>query len=181
MLEDAARHALSSGQTGRAYEWAERSLYESITVRGRQGAVLEWLKLLPQAELDHRPRMLLAAAWSLALSERHEEAGRLVARILAQHPDDALRCECALILSGAAVFAEPRPLCRVHDPGRRRRCPAIVLPQIPPTTASALLGGEPALAPAPAEQPRGDRRRLGLRRRWGEFITGLTYVGSQIP
>jgi LuxR family maltose regulon positive regulatory protein len=46
--------------------------------------VLEWLARLPAAEVDRRPRLLLAAAWTLALSERHDEASRLVDRILAQ-------------------------------------------------------------------------------------------------
>ena len=41
---------------------------------GHHGAVLEWLSRLPAEELDSRPRLLLAAAWSLATSERHEEA-----------------------------------------------------------------------------------------------------------
>ena len=47
-------------------------------------------------------RLLLAAAWSLAVSERHEDADRCIARLLQQPGvDDALRCECALIGSGA--------------------------------------------------------------------------------
>jgi LuxR family maltose regulon positive regulatory protein len=98
-LDDAARHALAAGQHQHAYGLAERSLYESLMRRGRHGAVLEWLGQLPAEELDRRPRLLLAAAWTLASSERHEEAGRFVSRILAQpEVGAALRCECALIL-----------------------------------------------------------------------------------
>ena len=90
-----------------AYDLAERSLYESLMTRGRQSTVLEWLARLPADEVDRRPRLLLAAAWSLALSERHEEANRFIDRILAQPAvDEALRCECALIQSGAAVYAD---------------------------------------------------------------------------
>ena len=93
MLEAAARHALAAGQREAAYDLAERSLYESLMARGRQGAVLEWLARLPADEVDRRPRLLLAAAWSLALSERHEEANRYIERILAQ---PAHRCRsCA--------------------------------------------------------------------------------------
>src|SRR5262249_10534064 len=79
-LAAAGRHALASGQAAMAYELAERSLYESIVTRGRQGDVFAWLAHIPEAELDRRPRLLLAAAWSLATSDRHVEAGRLVER-----------------------------------------------------------------------------------------------------
>jgi LuxR family maltose regulon positive regulatory protein len=118
LLEAAANQALAAGQAETAYELAERSLYESMMARGRHGAVLAWLERLPAEELDRRPRLLLAAVWTLALSERHEEASRLVERILAQPGvDDALRCECALILSGAAVFADdPDRFAELHDP-----------------------------------------------------------------
>ena len=75
LLEASALHALAAGQRERAYELAERSLYESMLVRGRLGTVLDWLDRTPAAELDRRPRLLLAAAWGLSVSERHEEAG----------------------------------------------------------------------------------------------------------
>ena len=39
MAEAAALHALASGASERAYELAERSLYEALIHRGRQGAV----------------------------------------------------------------------------------------------------------------------------------------------
>ena len=103
LLEQAARHALTAGQHEKAYELSERSLYESIMKHGRQGVVLEWLNQLPAAELDRRPRLLLAAAWTLAISERHEDAGRFVARILAQ-PE-----------------VERRPALRMRADPRRRR------------------------------------------------------------
>ena len=78
--EAAASHAFAAGQTERAYELAERSLYEAF-FRGRQEVVQNWLGRLVKEELDKRPRLLLAAAWSLALSERHGEASDLVSRI----------------------------------------------------------------------------------------------------
>jgi len=118
MLEDAARHALAAGQRDLAYDLAERCLYEALTTRGHVRTVLDWLGKLPTDELDRRPRLLLAAAWALAVSERNQEAERLVTRILQHAGDDkALRCECALILSGAAVFADnPDRFAELHDP-----------------------------------------------------------------
>src|SRR5205085_3466340 len=116
LLEAAAQHALASGQEQKAYALAERSLYELMVAQGRQTAVLEWVQKLPSEELERRPRLLLAAAWSLAISERHEEAGRLVSQLL-EHADDALRWECALIQGGAAIFADdPDRFVALHAP-----------------------------------------------------------------
>jgi LuxR family maltose regulon positive regulatory protein len=93
----AAHHALASGRRQTAYDYAERSLYENVMRRGGVSAVLDWIGRLPRVELARRPRLLLAAAWALAVSERHQQAEDLVARILAHAGDDAaMRCECAL-------------------------------------------------------------------------------------
>ena len=175
MLEDAARHAL-----------AERSLYESIMTHGRQSVVLEWLAQLPPGELDRRPRLLLAAAWTLATSERHEDAGRLVDRILAQPqhaPDAPLRCECALILSGGAVFADdPERFAALHDPWAEApplRDPLLLQVHANRTAYRTLLEGDPALARLRQQQqsPRGDfGRGQGFIGRWGELIIALSYV-----
>lgn len=186
MLEDAARHALVAGQRELAYELAERSLYEAIVKHGRQGVVLEWLGQLPADELDRRPRLLLAAAWTLAISERHEDAGRMVARIQAHQssdkPDPTLQCECALILSGAAVFADdPDRFAALHDPWAESpplRDPMLLQVHANRTAYRTLLEGDPALARLRQQQsPRGDfGRGQGFVGRWGEFIIGLSYV-----
>ncbi|MBO9649084.1 MAG: LuxR family transcriptional regulator [Variovorax sp.] len=186
MLEDAARHALVAGQRELAYELAERSLYEAIVTHGRQGVVLDWLAQLPAEELDRRPRLLLAAAWTLAISERHEDAGRMVARILAHQPSDqpdaTLQCECALILSGAAVFADdPDRFAALHDPWAESpplRDPMLLQVHANRTAYRTLLEGDPALARLRQQQsPRGDfGRGLNFVGRWGELIIGLSYV-----
>jgi LuxR family transcriptional regulator, maltose regulon positive regulatory protein len=183
LLEASAGHALAAGQSELAYELAERSLYESMLARGHLGAVLEWLDRLPAAELDRRPRLLLAAAWGLSVSERHDEAGRLVARILAQPGvDDALRCECALILGGASVFAdEPDRFAELHDPWAEApplRDPLLLQVHANRSAWRSLLGGEPALArlrqqQAPRSDSAGSSRYLGG---WGDFVVGLSYL-----
>ena len=183
LLEAAAQHAFASGQQQKAYELAERSLYESLMAHGRQGTVLEWLARLPPEELDRRPRLLLAAAWSLALGERNEEAQKLVTRILAQpDADDSLRCECALILGGAAVFADdPDRFAQLHDPWAES--PPLhdsLLLQIHAnrTAFRSLLEGEPALARLRQQQaPRGTGPEApGHLGRWGDLIIALTYL-----
>jgi LuxR family maltose regulon positive regulatory protein len=183
LLEAAANHALAAGQAEAAYELAERSLYESLMARGRHGAVLTWLERLPADELDRRPRLLLAAVWTLALSERHEEASRLVARILVQpEVDDALRCECAMILSGAAVFADdPDRFAELHDPWASApplREPMLLQVHANRSAFRSLLEGEPALARLRQQQaPRADFGRVpGYIGRWGDFIVALSYL-----
>jgi LuxR family maltose regulon positive regulatory protein len=182
-IESAAAHALAAGQAEHAYALAERSLYESIMTRGRQAAVLAWLERLDPRELDRRPRLLLAMAWSLALGHRHEEAERWVARILAQpEAGDALRCECALILSGAAAFADdPDRFAELHDPWATSpplHDPVLLKVHANRSAFRALMQGEPALARLRQQQaPRDDSApALAYVSRWSDFVVGWSYL-----
>ncbi|HSB23851.1 MAG TPA: LuxR C-terminal-related transcriptional regulator, partial [Burkholderiaceae bacterium] len=183
LLDAAALHALAAGRRDVAYDLAERSLYESLMARGHQGAVLDWLARLPADEVDRRPRLLLAAAWSLALSQRHDEADRYVERIEAQPGiDAALRCECALIQSGAAVFADdPDRFAALHDPWARDpplKDPMLLQVHANRSAFRTLLDGEPALARLRQQQaPRSEPGAApGYLDRWGDFIVGLAYL-----
>jgi LuxR family maltose regulon positive regulatory protein len=183
MLEQAARHALASGRRQRAYDLAERCLYEGLLKRGQLGTVQEWLKHLPPSELDRRPRMLLAAAWALAVSERHQEAGRLVERILAQEGvTEELRCECALILGGAAGFADdPDRFAELHDPWAESSPltdPLLLYLLANRKAQRALFEGDPAQARHHLQQaPRGDfGTTFQYLARWGELATALSYL-----
>lgn len=181
MVEEAARHALAAGQQARAYDLAEQCLYDAV-VQGHLGTVMDWLDLVPESELNERPRLRLAAAWALAVSERHAQAGRIVERILA-HPevDAAQRYECALILIGAAHYAD--------DPDR---CVALFTPWVdaPPArdprllqmhanrqSLLAILQGDPVQARRYQQAaPRGDfGKAYAYAARWGEFANGLSY------
>ena len=158
----AAQHALAAGRRDWACELAERSLYDSLMARGRLDDVQEWFSIIPSAESDARPRLLLAAAWSFAIGERHEEAERLVARVLARDDiDDELRCECALIRAGAAVFADdPDRFAALHDPWAvdpPLNDPWLLKIHANRSAFRALLDGEPALARLRQQRaPRGD-------------------------
>lgn len=183
LVEAAARHALAAGQHEAAYDLAERSLYQSLMAHGHQSAVLEWLARLPVNEVNRRPRLLLAAAWSLALSERHEQASRFIERILApSETDAALRCECALIQSGAALFADdPDRFAELHDPWAQDpplRDALLLQVHANRSAFRALLEGDPGLARLRLQQaPRSDDSpALGYLDRWGDFITGLSYL-----
>lgn len=105
-FEEAARQYLLAARATQAYEMIEQCLYE-VMLRGQFSRVLEWIAELPQAVVESRPRMCLAAAWSLAMSERHVEAARLITRIQ-QDPtaNEEMRGEAALIAANAAFFAD---------------------------------------------------------------------------
>jgi len=182
MTEEAARHAHAAGQHELAFDLAGRSLYDAV-MQGRLGIVLEWLDRLPDAELDRYPGLRLAAAWVLALGERHDEAESLVAHMLeGADIDTALRYECALILSIAAYYADRPDRCLAllepwHQP------PALHEPRLAQMHAnrmaiSAILQGQTGNARRHLQlAPRGD---LGnghrYAARWGEFVAGLSYL-----
>jgi LuxR family transcriptional regulator, maltose regulon positive regulatory protein len=181
MLEIAARHALAAGEDQKAYDLAERSLYDA-TMRGRQAVALDWLAQLPPSEMDRRPRLLLAAAWTLAVSERGDEASRYVERILANasanaSADDGLRCECALILAGARLFADdPDGFATLHDPWAESpplKDTALLQIHANRSAFRALLDGQPALARLRQQQAPHAGAQLD---RWGEFGIGLAYL-----
>ena len=182
LLEEAARHALEAGQRELAYDLAEQCLYGTMT-HGGQAAVLDWLDRLPAAEIDRRPRLRLAAAWALALSERHEDAGRQVARILERaDADDALRYECALILSGAANYGdEPDRFIELFAPWADSppvNHPLLLRMHANRLAYRALLVSEPADARRHEQQaPQGDfGPAFAFVARWGDFIAGLSYL-----
>lgn len=183
LLEQAAQHALTAGRRQAAFDLAERCLYENLMTRGQMIAVLDWLRRLPAAELDRRPRLLLAAAWALAISERHAEAQAMVERILVHAGDDAaMRCECALILSAAAGYADdPDRFAELHDPWAES--PPLTDPQLLYVHANrkafrALFEGNPAQARHNQQQaPRGEfGDAFRYLARWGEYITALSYL-----
>lgn len=182
MIEQAARHAHAAGQHQIAFDLAERCLHDAVK-EGRLSAVLEWLDLLPADELERRPRLLLAAAWALALGERHKEAELQVQRVLASPDADAqLRYECALILCAAAYYADEIDrfvdlfapwtefapagdswLAQVH--ANRLAVRAILLSQ--PAQARRFQ-----IAAKRTKVGKG----IGYVVRWGDYIVGLSYV-----
>jgi LuxR family maltose regulon positive regulatory protein len=180
-LEPAAHHALAAGRAERAYALAEQSLYGAVMGSGHLASVLTWLDRMPPAELDRRPRLMLAVAWALALGNRHEEAGRWLARIRRRRgADDALRCECALIEGGAAVYADdPDRFAELHDPWATDpplRDPRLLRVHANRSALRSLLEGEPALARLRQQQAPPAEGALDYLGRWSDFIVGLSYV-----
>ncbi|HEX6735078.1 MAG TPA: LuxR C-terminal-related transcriptional regulator [Azonexus sp.] len=183
MPHEAARHAHEAGEHDMAYDLAESCLYEAVT-HGQQEMVLRWLELLPADELKKRHKLRLAAAWALALSERHGDAEALVEDIL-DNPDaaPALRHECALISSGAAYYADAPDRClELLEPWLAappaERDPRLLRMLANRQAAIAIFNGDPAGARRYVQAvPLGDfdqRYRYGAR--WGDFITGLSYI-----
>ncbi|MGG1947650.1 LuxR C-terminal-related transcriptional regulator [Trinickia sp. NRRL B-1857] len=182
MIEEAARHAHAAGQLQTAYELAERCLYDAVK-QGRLQAVLDWLDVLPETELERRPRLRVAAAWALALGDRHDEALRQIERIEAgQHGDRELRYECALIESAAAYYADDidrfveifSPWADDPPDGRSWLAQA----HANRLAARALLLGNPGQARLLLQRmPRGEvGKGVGFLLRWGDHIAALSYV-----
>ena len=183
LLASAAQHALAAGRRDWAYDLAERSLYDSLMIQGRLDDVQDWFRIIPSAESEARPRLLLAAAWSFAIGERHAEAERLVVRLLARDDiDDELRCECALIRAGAAVFADdPDRFVELHDPWAvdpPLKDAWLLKIHANRSAFRALLDGEPALARLRQQRaPSGDSDVApGHLGRWSDGIIGLSYL-----
>lgn len=182
-LEQAARHALAAGREQQAYDLAERCLYEAMTRRGELGVVMDWLRRVPAADLDRRPRLLLAGAWALALGEQHQESRQLVERILADPGvTEELRCECAMILAGAAGFADdPDRFAELHDPwahwtGWQEPRTGLLLANR--NGIRALYAGDPARARLYLQRGGREVTDPGLTylERWGDVTTGLSYL-----
>lgn len=106
MFELAARHAFQAGEQQRAYQLVGRDLYE-IVATGQISQVSDWIDRLPQHEIERRPQLRLAVAWTLAMSERHDAAGQLLAPLM-QEPEISpdIRRECAEICATALVFTD---------------------------------------------------------------------------
>ncbi|WP_018911969.1 LuxR C-terminal-related transcriptional regulator [Thiomonas sp. FB-6] len=183
MFEQAARHARSAGLDQRANDLAEQCFYEAV-MQGRLASMLDWLDQLPAGELARRPRLRMAAAWALALGERHRQAQALVRDILEDaRQDEGIRYECALIQSGAALFADdPDAYVRIMQPWT----------QAPPPTREArllqmhanrlamfdILQGQPARARRHQEHAPIGRFGPGqvYALRWSELIHALSHV-----
>ena len=183
MIEQAARHAHAAGRHEIAYDLAEQCLFDAVT-QGRQESVLRWLQLLPQAEINKRPRLRLAAAWALGLSDRPEEAGHLV-RGLLENPDvdPALRYECALILSGAAYYADEPDRCVALFAPWATAAPPSREPRLMQMHANrlalmAILNGDPAQARRHIQTAPGAQGGTGYRygAHWGNYLVGLSYL-----
>lgn len=188
-FEEAARQYLLAGHTAQAYEMIEQCLYE-IMLRGQFGRVLGWVEELPPEEVEPRPRMCLAAAWALAMSERNVEAAKLLVSIQNDPTaDEVIRCEAATIAAAAAYFAD-----------RPDESLAIIAPwaDAPPSGSiklQAILANAVARLTLFQGQPEKARRifqraphyvwspGLDAIRGFGEWVVGMTYLneGRMLP
>ena len=182
LFEEAARQFLLAGRSSQAYEMIEQCLYE-IMLRGQFSRVLEWVAELPPQEVESRPRMCLAAAWSLAMSERHVEAARLITRIR-QDPaaDEEMHCEAAAIASAAAYFADQ------PDESLAIIGPWVDAPPAGSIKLQAIVANQAARFTLLQGQPEKARRILqrapyyawtpGLDgiRGYGEWVVGMSYL-----
>jgi LuxR family maltose regulon positive regulatory protein len=180
MLHDAARHAHAAGAQQRAFDLAERGLLELVR-RGQLDALAVWRDLLPAAELAHRPRLRLAIAWSLAVSDRPDRATPQVEALLADaDADPLLRYEAALVACAAHVYADaPDRFAALFAPWAKH-VPAGADPWLRQAHANrcallALLHGSPAQARR-CLATAGTREEGSYGGRWAELLCGYSYL-----
>lgn len=150
LLRAAAHHAFHAGQNDIAYGLLERSLYEAV-LQGHWTIALDWLDVLPQNALERRPRLRMAAAVGLALTNENRKAEELIGTILEEPGiSESLRYECALILSlGAYATDDPDRFVEIMAPWADS--PPVEDARLLQSHADRLgildlLTGEPALA-----------------------------------
>lgn len=106
MLEAAARQCFEAGENGQAYDLIEQGLF-GVLASGQVARATEWMERLPTEEVLRRIKLRLNAGWLMALSDRHDEAIRLVEPLLNDPAISAIdRCQCAAICGAAAYFAD---------------------------------------------------------------------------
>ncbi len=105
--EQAARHALASGQTHEAFALIADSLYDSAIKHGHYGTVTEWLARLPETEIFQHRSLRLTAGWNAALSGDWKRAEHFVLEwVEPPHSEPALYQEALAILAVANSKAE---------------------------------------------------------------------------
>ncbi|MDG9924436.1 MULTISPECIES: LuxR C-terminal-related transcriptional regulator [unclassified Pseudomonas] len=188
-FEEAAHHYLSAELPAQAYNMIEQCLYE-IMLRGQFNRVIEWIGELPAEEVESRPRMCLAAAWALAMSERSAQARHLIVKLQSDPSvDEEASCEAAAIASAAAYFAD-RPDESQAIIGRWTESPpkgsikvqAIVANQ---QARLALFRGQPEAARRICRKAPQYSWTEGLDaiRGFAEWVIGVTYLweGRMLP
>jgi len=189
LFEEAARHYLCAERSAQAYDMIEPCLYE-IMLRGQFNRVIEWVAELPSEEVETRPRLCLAAAWALAMSDRSAQAGHLVARLQSDPSiGEADSCEAAAIASAAAYFADrPDESQAIIGPWAERppagsvKVQAIVANQ---QARLALFRGQPEVARRICQRAPQYDWTVGLDaiRGFAEWLVATTYVweGRLVP
>ena len=182
MFEAAARQALQAGQDSLAYEFVAHCLHDVLET-GQVARVSEWAARLPAAEIEKSPRLRLAIAWTLALSERHAEAASLVESLLDDPASDlAVHCESAEICAAAAFFADDiEGIERILSPWFGSLASQPVLVRTVGTNLMAILAiyrGMPEQARHYYQQLPPDSAAMagGYTRGWSDWLVGLSYL-----
>jgi LuxR family maltose regulon positive regulatory protein len=181
MPEAAARQCLAGEENGKAYDLIEQGLF-SVLTSGQAARAMEWIEHLPAEEIMRRPRLRLTAGWLMALSERHAEALALVEPM--RHDGsmaDEDRCECALICSVAAYFADDlaeaaRNIAPWVD--ARSALPALHRASICNHAAALMLyqGNTDRMRRFYKDNMPGEATGLSYIRGWAEWTIGFSYL-----
>lgn len=104
--EQAADHAFAASRTDQWIKLIAGCLYD-LLLKGQLGLLGDWCARLPAEAFDLDPKVRIAAAWSIALSERaHLVRPQLEPLISSQDIDVETHDEAALIMSSAALLED---------------------------------------------------------------------------
>lgn len=182
MFEEAAQQAHLAENDAFAFDLIEHCIH-GIIAQGRMSRMLEWLKLLPEAEIKRRPEVRIATGWALAQSERHRSAAELVGPLL---DDPAVsmdtRCEAAEICATAAFFTDNfDSMQEFISPWRESLADQPAFQQIVGTNLIAVIAlfqGKPENANYHL-QPLRDMTHsadLSYALGWSDWLSGFTYL-----
>lgn len=106
LFEEGAHQANLAGDHTTAMRLVESGL-RAMTEQGRSSEVLGWFSRMPSAEIREHPGFWAPAGWAFAMSNRTEEARRLV-ELIRQSADvtEAARYEADMILSTCAGYSD---------------------------------------------------------------------------
>jgi len=107
---EAVRNALAAGEEARALDIID-SCAMTLIEQGEYVTLLDWLAKFPVDAIRARPKLLMAEAWAMALTMRHQEAGELL-DVLRAFPANQLPAdrdfsgEMSLARGGMAVLED---------------------------------------------------------------------------
>lgn len=180
LLEEAARQATLIGDDGSAMALAEASLF-AMTQQGRNSEVLAWYARVSPDRIGEHPGFWAPTGWALALSNRREEARRLVALIHASPSTTTTqRYEADLILVATAGYVDD--LKQMEEFVRTWPTPPATadlsasLLHAVPLAHHALLNGQPDIARQYMAASLVDRS-MTAPASWGyaDLIIGMSY------
>ena len=182
-FHEAANHALAAGDVADAEAWAARSIW-ALSTRGMLAEAREWLERLPPELLAGDAQLRLAAASTLAFSDRNGEAQRFARTVLDDaHATPAELAIALRVAAGAAAYADqldqiPRLLPRWPKTPYAGASKLFTVARLNTQALLALHAGETVRARGYLAEAMefGEAGSLRLASGIGRMLVGLTHL-----